>query len=154
MTHQQTLPEKPKTVVWAIQLYWAYLSLGIIDVVAWALNQSTANIRFSIIFIFSIYIWLILKISSGRNWARITFLILTLLGAPFSIVEIMDVFNTSKFFIELLFLSLTFSTWILWFMPSSSAWFKEIKVQRKKENKRKIEKELSQLHTQIKTQRN
>lgn len=143
MTNQQVISEKPNTVVRAIQLYWAYLALEIINA-ALSWNQTITNVKsipnfpmnpelFVFIswgLIFLILIWLLLKISSGRNWARITFLILTILGTPFSILSTIDVFNTSKamFLIDLFLLILNLSICVLLFVPSSNAWFKKRKA--------------------------
>ena len=85
----QNLPLlKPVAVRRAIGLLWASLAIGALKTpLDWAYLTSRASVAFNafvIIFTFAITAFFIWKIGQGRNWARIIFLVLFLLGVvPF-----------------------------------------------------------------------
>ncbi len=151
MTNQKSFLEKPKNVILAIQLLWATIAVAVLSM-ALDWNQTLEKLNDQIThqfpgfpikpelfiiliwgFTLAILIWLIIKITSGRNWARILYLIMTVIGLPFSIPELVDKFNTSMltFFLAFLTTILSVAICVLLFMPSSNAWFKELKAQRK-----------------------
>lgn len=90
--------EKPQNVLIAVNLQWVSIAVGLINGLlgptgvrglldpTGPLHQSSVTlIAFIIIFILTVLglmVLLTLKISAGKNWARITFLILYLLGLP------------------------------------------------------------------------
>lgn len=76
--------DKPEQVSRAVMLFWISLGLGVISTAfQWEYLTSLAGVGFALYvqaFTVAIYSWLIYKISRGRNWARITFLVLLLIG--------------------------------------------------------------------------
>ena len=70
----------------AVKLLYASLFLGIVvEAVDFSYLKSlgsAGSALFVLLFTFGLLLFLIWKISSGRNWARITFLILFLAGIP------------------------------------------------------------------------
>lgn len=87
--------EKPDEVVLAVKLLLASLLIGIIRIslecripLEWQSTQHSSIIwliLLFLVFVSSLMLWLIYKINSRKNWARITWLILFVLGLPFSI---------------------------------------------------------------------
>ena len=81
--------EKPPVVTRAAQLLYASIAIGFVSsIVGIAYEISGSSIVFALaplILFFGLFAFLVFKISKGRNWARITFLIIFLLGVPFAI---------------------------------------------------------------------
>jgi hypothetical protein len=77
---------KPSQVVLAVRLLWGMLALGLMNsAVQWPklVEATPAEMIVAIQLVtFAIVGWLTIKISSGRNWARITYLVLFLIGLP------------------------------------------------------------------------
>lgn len=99
MSSNPLLP-KPKAVKLAIQLLWASFALGVVNTaINWTdtISQMTQPLPidkglFALIiasFTFCVLFWLFYKISTGRNWARITFLCFFLIGLPFSVPQLL-----------------------------------------------------------------
>src|SRR5215510_12692932 len=69
---------KPSQVVLAVRLLWGMLALGVVNsAVQWPKLVETTPPEMIIaiqLVTFGIIAWLTIKISSGRNWARITYL--------------------------------------------------------------------------------
>jgi hypothetical protein len=87
----QALPTttiKPASIGQALGLFWASLGLGFVKLpLDWAYLTSQASPIFNTIIIvctFGITAFFIWKIGQGKNWARIVFLVLFVLGTvPF-----------------------------------------------------------------------
>jgi hypothetical protein len=80
---------------------------------------------FGVCFTLALYAWLIIKISAGRNWARITFLVLFLLSFPSYIGIAIGLFlhpSVSKILIILQFCLTAFAAVSL-FTPPGRNWF-------------------------------
>jgi hypothetical protein len=75
--------ERPPQVKWAVQLLWLTLLLGVASLIANPRKlegvELIATIAGGAVMV-GLEAWLIVKIASGRNWARIVYLILTVLG--------------------------------------------------------------------------
>jgi hypothetical protein len=82
MENQQ--PEKPRAVALAVSLLWASIAIGFakipLDFQSLAAMPSPGLIWSIVVLVLAFFCFLILKISSGRNWARITYLVLFLIG--------------------------------------------------------------------------
>jgi hypothetical protein len=78
------LAERPRQIVWVVQLAVLNYALGLVSIaVAWdyfARLQSLTSTIISQAFTLVIMFWLYYKIFQGRNWARIVWLVLSLLG--------------------------------------------------------------------------
>ena len=84
LTEVQSVAQKPQLVVTAIFLLWASLAIGVVkmllDFSYLSGVASAAFTNFILIFTFVLIAFLISKISVGRNWARITFLFIFIIG--------------------------------------------------------------------------
>ncbi len=80
----QSAAQKPQPVVTAINLLWASLAVGLVKMLMDFSYLSgvapAAFTNFVLIFTFALIAFLIFKISAGRNWARITFLVICIIG--------------------------------------------------------------------------
>ncbi len=86
---QEAPMARPIQVTRAVQLLTSALVIGLIASAIRLVGQvSGMTLVFALLIViafFSIYYYLIHKISAGRNWARIVLLALILLGTPFAI---------------------------------------------------------------------
>lgn len=80
----QGVVHKPQTVVAAVNLLWVSLAVGLVKMLMDFSNLSAlapaAITNFVLVFTFVLIGFLIFKISAGRNWARITFLVMFVIG--------------------------------------------------------------------------
>ena len=83
--------EKPKNVAIAVNLLW----IGILGGSACSLVRAAFNSMITVPLIvimlsgLAFYVFLILKISAGRNWARITLAVIFGIGVPFWMVTLL-----------------------------------------------------------------
>lgn len=80
----QRADKKPKPIVTAVSLLWASMAVGVvkmlIDFLYYSALAPAAFTNFVLVCTFAFLAFLLTKISAGRNWARITFLVLFVLG--------------------------------------------------------------------------
>ena len=81
---------RPKETTLAIQFLYASLALGLIRAV-FGLTQRTSGAALIlaaliVISFFALGFFVVWKISTGRNWARILLLILVLINLPFAVL--------------------------------------------------------------------
>jgi hypothetical protein len=134
MAEKKNRPDKVST---AITLLWITIAIGIVSStinfsaslkVAEASGLGLAWLIFTLYFTFLFLAFFIYKIGQGRNWARITFLVLFIIGVPMTIYSYLttpiDIFSlllglasTIMQLVALVFL----------FQKSSSDWFKSKK---------------------------
>lgn len=118
--------DKPAEVKAAIRLLYVSLIVGVLN-----------SLLFAKVPVFILFGWLILgliwvlifMISRGKNWARITFLILFIAGIPIGILSLPQSFATNPLsgFIELGISVLDIIALVFLFRKSSSDWFKQTK---------------------------
>lgn len=76
--------QKPQSVATAVNLLWASLAVGLVKMLMDLSNLSAvapaAFTNVVLVFTFTLITFLIFKISAGRNWARITFLVMFVIG--------------------------------------------------------------------------
>lgn len=76
--------ERPKEVTLAVKLLWFSLLLGVAGVFLQPLNAKAPAQWLGVVIgagvVFGIWAWIVSKIAKGRNWARILFLVLVILG--------------------------------------------------------------------------
>jgi hypothetical protein len=81
---REPTPLKPHSVVVAVRLQWATLALGLVRIVVdFARLTSLAGAAFAYliwIFTFVLMAFLLFKISARKNWARITLLVMFIIG--------------------------------------------------------------------------
>lgn len=76
----QAIAQEPLPVGTAVNLLWASLAVGLgkmlMDFSHLGAAAPAAFANFVLVFTFALICFLIFKISAGRNWARITFLVI------------------------------------------------------------------------------
>jgi hypothetical protein len=80
--------ERPKEVHQAIRLLWIGFVLGIVGIFLQPMKTNAPAQWIGILIggaiAFGIWAWVIVKIANGRNWARILFIVLAIIGLVFS----------------------------------------------------------------------
>lgn len=93
----QSADKKTKPVVTAVSLLWVSLAVGVvkmlIDFLYYSALAPAAFTNFVLVCTFAFVAFLIIKISAGRNWARITFLVLFVLGMLPTLPLMLDEFS-------------------------------------------------------------
>ena len=82
---------RPHPVKWAVGMMWTSLILECVEVVSASISHSrpvTPGAIFGLLLGFTIGGWLYYKLWMGRNWARITLLILIVISLPIAIQKI------------------------------------------------------------------
>ncbi len=80
--------ERPVEVAWAVRLLWASLVAGFLVELSQSLPQ--ISLGYLILFIatrsvrYLISVWILLKIAAGRNWARLIFVAILVLGVGYT----------------------------------------------------------------------
>ena len=122
--------DKPKSVVVAVNLLWGTLLLGLIHVfvTGFPSSQHSLGPAFQIV-VFSITAAIMalfyVKISAGRNWARITFAVMFVLGLPVMIFVLPKLLqNPVRGVFLLLQTGLQMYALFLIFTKPGSEWFK------------------------------
>lgn len=153
LVNQQRNLLKPKRVIlatkllWSTQIIWTSLAIGFVIMAAYASNneasispdissQEVVLPYFSAIFLFSLmltflalilpYTWLILKISSGKNWARLVLLPPSIMGILLFIPTLLAKPNRTDFTFFISMFPIFIALWLLFTKPGST-WFKEPK---------------------------
>jgi len=116
----------PDEVRIAVSLLYASLLVGIAKVIV---NPKPLPNAFGIsvmVLVFGVLIWLAVKVSARKNWARITLLVLFVLGLPVSLVYLPFEFSKSKvfFYLDVLQILLQGAATTLLF-GSSAAFFRK-----------------------------
>jgi hypothetical protein len=91
--------EKPRQVVLAVQLLWAMLALGAVNsAVQWPRLTESVSLGMVLsvqLVTLAVIGGLTIMISRGRNWARIVYLVLFLIGVPGFVVQMPGLFAYS-----------------------------------------------------------
>jgi hypothetical protein len=130
----ETLPtaQKPQSVITAINLLWASLAVGLVKMLMDFSNLSAAApaafTNFILIFTFALIGFLIFKISSGRNWARVTFLVMFIIGVLPTLPIVLVEFSRSAVVgaLSVAQIGLQVYALILLFTQPGSSWFRKI----------------------------
>jgi len=123
--------EKPKSVGTAVTLLWASLGVGLVkmllDLTHMSAMAPAAFTIFVLAFTFAILIFLIFMISAGRNWARITFLIMSVIGTVLTLPVVLDEFGRAPLVGVLSVLQILLQVYALFllFTRSGNAWFRK-----------------------------
>lgn len=88
-SEQKANAERPREVTRAVQFLFSSLAIGLLNAMFHlAQRTSGAPLVFALLIViafFGLLFFLVMKISAGRNWARIILLVLVLFGIPFAI---------------------------------------------------------------------
>ena len=125
---------RPKKVGAAVKLLYITLGIGVLrsimEASMHAQMASPAFVMFVTFFVLGIMWLFIHMIGKGRNWARITFLVLFIVGIPFSILPLLQslaaapisgLLGIGQTVIQVIAL-------VFLFQKPSSDWFREMKA--------------------------
>jgi hypothetical protein len=125
---------KPSQIVTATNLLWSTIPLGIANgVLQWRFLAALGSVEIIVltqILAFCVTAWLTLKISSGQNWARITYVIVSLLGLPAIIFQLPSVFSRTPVGGGITLLLVVIQVYVIWLLFSEPGrqWFSRGKV--------------------------
>jgi hypothetical protein len=123
--------DRPRSVGTAVTLLWVSLAVGIAKVALdFAHLRAMAPLGFTLFVLvatFAVLILLVLKIAAGRNWARITFLILFIIGTVPTLPVVRDELERAPLVGGLSILQILLQIWalVLLFTRPGSAWFRK-----------------------------
>jgi hypothetical protein len=122
--------ERPRAVRKAVQFLASAVAIGLLNSIL-TLVQRTSGVPMLIVLIiviafFSLLFVLVMKISAGRNWARIVWLILVICNAPFAILAFPEAVRRSVVSGSLSIIIVMFQLigTALLFAKSSNLWFR------------------------------
>lgn len=129
---------RPNKVSIAITLLWITIAIGVIRSimefsnlleVAIARGFGPKFVIFTTFFALAIVAFLIFMIGMGKNWARITFLVLFIVGIPFTVLPLSKSLLTNLFsgVLGIGQIILQIIALIFLFQKPSSDWFKSMK---------------------------
>ena len=123
--------EKPVEVINAVKLIYVSICAGIINSIIEHHAVSIEEWLPQIVFSYGISFLLATKISFGKNWARITYLIIIIIGIPPIILNFITAVSRSPVVgaIMLLTFVLQFAAVVLLLNNKSKTWFKAQKAQ-------------------------
>jgi hypothetical protein len=130
MEEQGTSP-KPQSVALAVKLLWASLGVGVVKAFLYQFKHAAAGseaITYAVLAAtLAIIAFLIFKIAAGRNWARIAFLVLFVLGSFPMAGVILGEFASAPFMGALSVAQIGLQAYALYllFTQPGSAWFRK-----------------------------
>ena len=129
--------DKPSKVRKGMILLYITLGIGFLRgfMEAPQLSQQipTGRIFFIMFFVFIMMWFFIYMIGKGKNWARITFLVLFILGIPISVLPMYHSLITKPFsgILGIAQAIMQIVALVLLFQKSSSDWYKQMNIRRK-----------------------
>lgn len=128
----QHVAQKPQSVSTAVVLLWASLAVGLVKVVidySYLMSQtpSVATVIFFLVLTFALLGFLVFRISAGKNWARIAFLVMFLIGVLPTVHHTAAEFSRSFFVGALSAAQLGLQGYALFllFTQSGNPWFRK-----------------------------
>ncbi|MEA1934138.1 MAG: hypothetical protein U9N60_06895 [Thermodesulfobacteriota bacterium] len=133
--NQNMVAEKPVEVINAVKLIYISICAGIINSIIEHHAVSIEEWLPQIVFTYGVSFLLATKISFGKNWARITYLIIIFIGIPPITLNFINTISQSPAVgaIMLLTFILQISAVVLLLNNKSKTWFKALKVQQNSE---------------------
>lgn len=127
---------KPDSVSTALTLLWISLAVGVLNsIISFSNSVDLAQgygsgfVIFVTLFVIAFMAFFIYMIGEGKNWARITFLVLFIIGIPFSVLPAIILLLTdpisAMFSVGISILQLI--ALIFLFQKTSSDWFHSMK---------------------------
>lgn len=123
--------ERPKRVTNGIQFLLASLALGTITAAVGVVRSTSGTVMIGaligVLMFFAVSFLLVWRIAAGKNWARIVWLVLVLIGTPFALRSYVATMKVSvlssllSIFITILQLVGTY----LLITGSSNSWFRK-----------------------------
>ena len=127
---------RPKKVGIAVKLLYMMLGIGllrsIMEARMHAQMESPQFVMFVTLVVILTLCFLIHMIGIGRNWARITYLVLFIIGIPFSISPLLQSLSASPFsgLLGITQAAIQIVALFFLFQTSSSEWFRELKARK------------------------
>ena len=122
--------ERPRSVTKAVQFLASALAIGLLNAI-FTLVQRTTGIPMLVVLIiviafFGLLFFLVMKISAGRNWARIIWLILVLCNVPFAVLAYPEAVrrNVISGTLSIIIVILQLIGTCLLFTKNSNLWFR------------------------------
>lgn len=125
-----TPTQRPQKIKNAVLMLWISLGLGVVrsvwEIPAQAAQSSVGFVVFVMGFTFLFVGFFVWMIGKGKNWARITFLVLFILGVPLSILPLIQslAYAPISGVLGIAQSALQTVAVIFLFLKESSAWFK------------------------------
>ena len=124
---------RPAEVSKGVKLLYRMLGLGVINSIITMFTIPNSELGFTLtilIFVFLAMIYIIQKIGSRSNGARITFLVLTMIGTPFSLMTLIQNFEyyPVSSLITLIISIFQIVALVYLFQKPSSEWFTQGRV--------------------------
>lgn len=122
---------KPKSITLAMALLWASLALGLAKfAMSYSSLAATPNLKVTLAVLgatLAVYILLIVMMSKGKNWARIAFLVLFLIGLVPSLPTLLADFARSPLIGGLGLGDVVLQAWalVLVFTNPGKTWFRK-----------------------------
>lgn len=123
--------EKPSQIRTAVNLLWVSLAIGFaksfIDMQHLSAQASSAFTNFILVFVIAVMALLIVSISKGKNWARIIFLVLFVLGSLPAVPLVLGEFTRSPLLGAFSIVQIAIQIFALYllFTKPGSRWFKK-----------------------------
>lgn len=129
-------PSRPAIVSNAVRLLYASLAIGVVRAFL-EFNTMVADAPIGLVLVisaitFGLLLFLIYKIAAGRNWARIVFLVLFVVGVPMSVIPLVHSLAQTPVsgLIGLVQLVVQVIALVMLFQSPSNAWFRSVKQAR------------------------
>lgn len=128
--NQNMVAEKPVEVINAVKLIYVSICVGIINSIIEHHAVSIEEWLPQTVFTYGVSFLLATKISFGKNWARITYLIIIFIGIPPIILNFINIISQSPAVgaIMLLTFVLQIAAVVLLLNNKSKTWFKAQKT--------------------------
>lgn len=131
----QEIMVRPREVLYAFWLTLASLALGITALPFRSEVVKSQLLIFTIIGLlltFSFTLFIFFMILRGKNWARLLYLFLFIIGAPFAFPAVLTAFQKTPFLavIRLLQISLQLMAVVLLLQKSTRDWFIKLKLRK------------------------
>jgi len=129
MSNSQQLP-KPQEVGTAVKFLYATVGIGVMRSIMESSRHAEATSRgFVVAMTFSVFVFMcfiIFMIGKGKDWARIAFLVLFIVGVPMSIFPMIQSLTLDPMsgLLGLVQVVMQLIAIVLLFQGDSSAWFK------------------------------
>jgi hypothetical protein len=129
-TIESATDSRPKVITTAIRILTLSIAIGLLmSLVRVAQQLSGAPLILAILIVsafFGVFLFLVSRIWAGRNWARIVFLILVLIGLPFAIPNYIAELrkNVLSGSVSMLIVILQLLGTYLLFTKNSNTWFR------------------------------
>lgn len=137
--HPEVGMERPQSVVWGLILWWAQAAVGVVSGIVpprtgpivdpQAGMEALVFLFVMWVIIFLSFVFLLIETWQGKNWARVTLLVMSVLGLPF--IPWGDAIGLGQ-------TSIQFVALVLLFVPASNQWFRLVKAARLRQDLEKL----------------